>query len=82
MLLSGTRVEKNNMEPSAIFQLVLGVAIAAMGFFMKRAFDQLDQSVKRIRDVEIDVATLAAENRDMHDRLERIENKIDRLLGR
>lgn len=70
------------MEVTQIFQLVLGVALTAMGFFMKRAFDQLDQSVKRIRDVEIDVARLCAENHDMHDRLGRIEDKIDRLLSR
>ena len=70
------------MEPNDIVQLVLGITLAAMGFFLKRVFDQLDESVKRIRDVEIDVAALTAEGRETHDRLERIEDKVDRLLER
>lgn len=70
------------MDLNSIIQIVLGTVIAAIGFFLKRAFEQMDESVKRIHDIEIDVAALAAETRDMSDRLERIEDKLDRLLER
>ncbi len=70
------------MEPNDIVQIVLGVALTSMGFFLKRVIDQLDQTIRRVRDVEIDVASLAVESRELHDRLERIEDKIDRLLER
>ena len=70
------------MDPTNIVQIILGVVISGMGYFLKRVFDQLDDSMRRIRDVEIDVATLTAEGRDLHERLERIEDKIDRLLER
>lgn len=70
------------VDLNSIIQVVLGTVIAAIGFFLNRAFSQMDESVKRIRDVEIDVASLTAESRDMADRLERIEDKLDRLLER
>jgi len=70
------------MDTTNIVQIILGVVISAMGYFLKRVFEQLDASMLRIRDVEIDVATLTAEARDLHERLERIEDKIDRLLER
>jgi uncharacterized protein YoxC len=70
------------MEANDIVQIVLGVALTSMGFFLKRVVHQLDQTIKRVGDVEIDVAALAVESREMRDRLERIEDKIDRLLER
>jgi uncharacterized protein YoxC len=70
------------METNDIVQIVLGVALTSMGFFLKRVVHQLDQTIRRVRDVEIDVAALAVESRELHDRLERIEDKIDRLLER
>jgi len=70
------------VDLNSIIQVVLGTVIAAIGFFLKRAFEQMDESVKRIHAVEIDVAALNAETRDMDARLERIEDKLDRLLER
>jgi len=70
------------MEANDIVQIVLGVALTSMGFFLKRVVGQLDQTIKRVGDIEIDVAALTVESRELHDRLERIEDKIDRLLER
>mgnify|MGYP003151336496 FL=1 len=70
------------MESTHIVQIVTGSIVAALGFFLKRAFSQMDDLVGRIRGTELDCATLAAETRDLHSRLERIEDKIDRLLER
>lgn len=70
------------METNDFVQIVLGVALTSMGFFLKRVIGQLDQTIKRVGDIEIDVAALTVESRELHDRLERIEDKIDRLLER
>ena len=70
------------METNDFVQIVLGVALTSMGFFLKRVVGQLDQTIKRVGDIEIDVAALTVESRELHDRLERIEDKIDRLLER
>ena len=70
------------MDFTHITQIILGVVIAAMGFFLKRIFDQIDGQGNRVHEVEIDVATLEVEHREMYARLKRIEIKIDRLLDR
>jgi hypothetical protein len=70
------------MDLQHITQIIFGVAITAMAFFLKRIFDQIDGQGNRVRETEIDIATLEAESREMHGRLKRIEIKIDQLLNR
>ena len=64
------------------FMTLTALAIAIGGWFFKRIFSLLDRGAERMNHLEVDVASLNAKVQDTHQRLDRIEEKIDRLLER
>ena len=64
------------------FMSITGLALAIGGWFFKRIFCLLDKGQERMNMLEVDVASLNAKVQDTHDRLDRIEEKIDRLPER
>lgn len=70
------------MEINEAFQIVVGLAIAIGGWFFKRIFKLLDDGAEKMNSLEVDVAMLKVQSAELHDRLDRIETKIDKLLER
>ena len=70
------------MEYGLIFQSALAVAVAVFGFFFKRFSDQLEEGSTRMCALENEIARQKQQANDLEHRLDRIEDKIDRLLMR
>ena len=60
----------------------VGLAIAVGGWFFKRIFKLLDDGAAKMTTLEVDVAKLKTTSSETHSRLDRIEEKLDRLLER
>ena len=70
------------MDFTLIFQSVLAIAVAAFGFCFKRFSDSLEEGSRRMGAMEREIARQKQQADDLDHRLERIEDKIDRLLSR
>ena len=70
------------MDLSQILQVALAVAVGIGGYFFKRMQATLDENGRRLLKVEIEVARQNQVATDDRERLNRIEEKIDRLLLR
>ena len=70
------------MDLSQVLQVALAVAVAVGGYFFKRMQATLDENGRRLMKVEIEVARQNQVATDDRTRLDRIEEKIDRLLER
>jgi uncharacterized membrane protein YciS (DUF1049 family) len=70
------------MDLSQILQVGLAIAVAIGGYFFKRMQTTLDENGRRLMKVEIEVARQNQVATDDRERLNRIEEKIDRLLER
>ena len=64
------------------FMVGVGLAIAVGGLFFKRIFKLLDDGAAKMTTLEVDVAKLKTTSSETHSRLDRIEEKLDRLLER
>jgi len=64
------------------FMVGVGLAIAIGGWFFKRIFKLLDDGAAKMTTLEVDVAKLKTTSSETHSRLDRIEEKLDRLLER
>lgn len=65
-----------------VFQLVTGVVVAGMGFTIKMVFGEINKNEARINVLETDVAGLRERSKSIFQRLDSIEQKLDRLLER
>ncbi len=65
-----------------VFQLVTGVVVAGMGFTIKMVFGEINKNESRINVLETDVAGLRERSKSIFQRLDSIEQKLDRLLER
>ena len=70
------------MELIEIIQAGLACAVAVCGFFIKRILSMLDMGQTRMTAIEIELARMKQSEVDLHDRLERIEEKLDQLLSK
>ena len=70
------------MAIETAFQIVVGAAILAGGWFFKRIFTLLDRGQRKMNLLEVDMASMKAVVDETHQRLDRIEEKLDRLLER
>lgn len=70
------------MDISDIMQMVLMLAVGVFGFFVKKIFSQLEDGAKRMSFLEREITRQKQQADDLECRLDRIENKIDRLLER
>jgi len=70
------------MTVETIFQTAVGIAIAIGGWFFKRIFTLLDRGARKMNHLEVDMASLKSVVDETHQRLDRIEEKLDRLLER
>ena len=70
------------MDVSQVLQWVLTLAVGVGGFFFKRFSDALDEGSVRMSKLEKEIVRQKQQADDLHDRLDRIEDKIDRLLER
>lgn len=70
------------MDVSQVLQWILTLAVGVGGFFFKRFSDALDEGSRRMSKLEKEIVRQKQQADDLHDRLDRIEDKIDRLLER
>jgi uncharacterized protein YwgA len=70
------------MEAEGIFQILVALAIVIGGWFFKRIFTLLDRGQRKMNHLEVDMAAMKAVVDETHQRLDRIEEKLDRLLQR
>ena len=70
------------MEIIELIQGGMALAVAGCGFFIKRILSMLDEGQKRMTQIEIELARMKQSEVDLHDRLERIEEKLDQLLSK
>lgn len=63
-----------------MLQSALTIAVGIFGFFFKKLFDQLENGARRMGKLEKEIARQKQQAEDDGDRLDRIEDKIDRLL--
>jgi len=70
------------MDVSQVLQWILTLAVGVGGFFFKRFSDALDEGSSRMSKLEKEIVRQKQQADDLHDRLDRIEDKIDRLLER
>ena len=59
----------------------MAVAIAGCGFFIKRMLTMMDNGERRMTQIEIELARMKQSEHDMRDALDRIEEKLDKLLA-
>jgi hypothetical protein len=70
------------MELLHVIQATMAVAISGCGFFIKRILTMLDEGQRRMTQMEIELARMKQSETDMRDTLERIEEKLDKLLSK
>ena len=70
------------MTTEMIFQTLVGLAILIGGWFFKRIFTLLDRGQRKMNLLEVDMAKVQTVVDETHQRLDRIEAKLDRLLQR
>lgn len=68
------------MEIIEMIQAGLALAVATGGFFIKRILSMMDDGQRRMTKIEIELARMKQSENDMRDTLDRIEEKLDRLL--
>lgn len=69
------------MDAEHIIQAGMAVAIAGCGFFIKRMLTMMDNGERRMTQIEIELARMKQSEHDMRDALDRIEEKLDKLLA-
>ena len=70
------------MTIEQLFMVGVGLAFSLADWFFKRIFKLLDDGASKMNSLEVDVAKLKTHIHDTHARLDRIEEKLDRLLER
>jgi hypothetical protein len=70
------------METTEIIQTAMAIAIGVGGFFIKRILMMMDEGQRRMTKIEIELARQKQSEADLHDRLDRIEEKLDQLLSK
>ena len=70
------------MEAEQLFTGALAIAIGTCAFFIKRILQTVDDGQHRLLKCELELARLMQSEKDLHDRLDRIEEKLDQLLSR
>ena len=68
------------MEVVEILTGALALGMGAIIFFIKRILGTIDEGQRRILKIEIELARMKQSESDLHDRLDRIEEKLDKLL--
>tara|TARA_R100001244_G_scaffold7693_1_gene9972 strand:+ start:1132 stop:1347 length:216 start_codon:yes stop_codon:yes gene_type:complete len=68
------------MEIIEMIQAGLALAVAIGGFFIKRILSMMDDGQRRMTKIEIELARMKQSENDMRETLDRIEEKLDRLL--
>lgn len=68
------------MEIIEMIQASLALAVAIGGFFIKRILSMMDDGQRRMTKIEIELARMKQSENDMRETLDRIEEKLDRLL--
>lgn len=68
------------MVGTEFLQAAMAIAIGGCGFFIKRMMTLIDECQRRMTCIEIEVSRMKQSERDLADRLERIEEKLDKLL--
>ncbi len=69
------------MDFTTVFQSVLAIVVGAFGFFFKRFSDSLEEGSRRMGAMERELTRQQQQAVDLDHRLQRIEDKIDRLLS-
>ena len=70
------------MEFTQILQGIMGLLMAIGGYFVKQIFRELQDGAARMCALEQEIARQKQQANDLEQRLDRIEDKIDRLLER
>ena len=70
------------MEFTQILQGIMGLLMAIGGYFVKQIFRELQDGSARMSALEQEIARQKQQANDLEQRLDRIEDKIDRLLER
>ena len=70
------------MDFTQILQAVMGFLMAVGGYFVKQIFHELQVGAARMCALEQEIARQKQQANDLEQRLDRIEDKIDRLLER
>tara|TARA_R110000824_G_scaffold203371_4_gene387824 strand:- start:1632 stop:1847 length:216 start_codon:yes stop_codon:yes gene_type:complete len=68
------------MEIIEMIQAGLALAVAIGGFFIQRILSMMDEGQRRMTKIEIELARMKQSENDMREALERIEEKLDKLL--
>lgn len=63
-----------------MIQAGLALAVAIGGFFIQRILSMMDEGQRRMTKIEIELARMKQSENDMRETLERIEEKLDKLL--
>lgn len=63
-----------------MIQAGLALAVAIGGFFIQRILSMMDEGQRRMTKIEIELARMKQSENDMREALERIEEKLDKLL--
>jgi len=70
------------MELAQILQAIMGFLMAVFGYILKRIFQELQDGSARMCALEQEISRQKQQANDLEQRLDRIEDKIDRLLER
>ncbi|QDP67155.1 MAG: hypothetical protein Unbinned3806contig1000_28 [Prokaryotic dsDNA virus sp.] len=63
-------------------QILTGVLVGALGFTIKLGFEAIQKNEDRINELEKDVSGLRERSKSIFQRLDSIEQKLDKLLDR
>lgn len=68
------------MQTWTIYEITLAVIVAGLGFALKTLFNKADSQDRRITSLETRLAVVNERTIEIFHRLERIEEKLDKLL--
>ena len=68
------------MQPWTIYEISLAAIVAGLGFALKLLFTKADNQDRRITSLETRLAVVNERTIEIFHRLERIEEKLDKLL--
>lgn len=63
-------------------QILTGVLVGVLGFTIKMGFEAIQKNEDRINELEKDVSGLRERSKSIFQRLDSIEQKLDKLLDR
>jgi hypothetical protein len=70
------------MDPQTAIDLVVGTALAVIGWFARRLYEATENLRRDIHQIEVDLPKHYVSKEDWHDSLRKIESMLEKIFDR